>query len=402
MLKKLSILVLMSIANLYGADVASFKYGLTSLGSDSSFDQNSFNLGLKLDNSQAIAPRVELTYVSIDKKSESVDGLLQLSIDGVYDYISNYELTPYLFAGGGYEYVFGSRKHFDSQFFVDGGVGAYYPIAKDLNILGEFRGIYLLNSDNDQDGEMALFVGLSMPLGASYNTPADSDGDGVADYNDECPRTPLGVSVDARGCQLVQQVQMDSDGDSITDDKDQCPNTPAGVGVDATGCPVITQNDVQVLEEKIKPKPKRVKKRRVDSDGDGVVDSKDECPKTPKGFSVNSIGCPIKKNLQIKFEANSATIPQSQRWKVKEFADFLKRYPNAKVDIVGYTDTSGSRTKNRYLSQKRAQSVKNLLIHYGINSFRIKAIGKGDLNPIAPNDTVEGRELNRRIEAVIH
>ncbi len=401
MLKRLSALLLLSLTSLFGANVASFKYGLTSLGAGSDFDQNSFVFGLKLDNGQAISPRVELGYISIDKKGESVDGLLQFNIDGVYDYISNYELTPYLFAGGGYEHVFNSRKNFDSQFFIDGGIGAYYPITKDLNIFGEFRGIYLLTGEG-QDGETALFVGLSMPLGATYSAPVDSDGDGVADYNDECPRTPLGARVDARGCPITVQVEMDSDGDSIPDRIDNCPNTPPNVGVDASGCPVITKRDVKVLEEKIKPKRVVKKRRSLDSDGDGVNDSEDECPNTPKGFSVNEIGCPVKKNLQIRFEVNSATVPIDQQWKIREFAAFLKKYPNAKVDIVGYTDSSGNPDKNLYLSQRRAQSVKELLISYGIKASRIKAIGKGDLNPIASNDTPEGREQNRRIEAVIH
>jgi OOP family OmpA-OmpF porin len=87
--------------------------------------------------------------------------------------------------------------------------------------------------------------------------------------------------------------------------------------------------------------------------------------------------------------------------KISEFANFMRRYPNARIKIIGYTDTSGHRSKNKVLSLKRAQSVKSLLVQYGINSSKITAIGKGDLNPIATNDTVEGREKNRRIEAVL-
>jgi OOP family OmpA-OmpF porin len=403
MFKKSIVLIFAFLTVASASNFASFKYGLTSIDNDggADFSQHSFEADIKFDNGYNIAPRLGLSYVNIDKRGESVSGLLQLNIEGVYDFISNYELTPYIFGGGGYEHVISSRKNFDSQLFLDLGVGAFYPISNRLNLLGELKSMYMLNGDSDQDAEFAFYIGVSMPLLDSVDANGvDSDGDGVVDNFDRCPMTPYGVQVDNSGCPLSQIVQIDSDNDTVPDNRDRCPNTPIGIGVDENGCPVVKSEEL-VLEEKpvvlhTKPKPSI-----ADSDADGVKDEIDECPNTPKGFSVNEFGCPIKKNLQIRFKPNSWLIPSQESWKIKEFANFLKKYPNAKVDIVGYTDVSGSRERNLLLSKKRAQSVKDMLIGYGIRADRIRAIGKGDLNPIAPNDTPQGREKNRRIEAVI-
>jgi len=93
----------------------------------------------------------------------------------------------------------------------------------------------------------------------------DTDGDGVADSNDQCPGTPAGTTVDNTGCALPE----DNDGDGVPDTQDQCPGTPTDTPVDANGCAL------------------------TDSDGDGVYDNNDLCPGTPAGTPVHSDGCPI-------------------------------------------------------------------------------------------------------------
>ncbi|MMZ64144.1 Peptidoglycan-binding protein ArfA [compost metagenome] len=80
----------------------------------------------------------------------------------------------------------------------------------------------------------------------------------------------------------------------------------------------------------------------------------------------------------------------------------MKRKPEVTVTIEGYTDSSGDMRHNMKLSQQRANTVKKALVAYGVQARRITAVGKGSLNPIADNDTPEGRAKNRRIEAVIH
>ena len=70
------------------------------------------------------------------------------------------------------------------------------------------------------------------------------------------------------------------------------------------------------------------------------------------------------------------------------------------IEIHGYTDSFGSNTKNKLLSEKMAYGVMSYLIEKGINTERLTAKGFGEENPIASNLTVEGREKNRRIEVL--
>jgi OOP family OmpA-OmpF porin len=93
-------------------------------------------------------------------------------------------------------------------------------------------------------------------------------------------------------------LEHDGDGDGVGDSKDRCPNTPKGVKVDAVGCPLDSDGDgVPNNLDKCPDTPKGVKVDAVgcplDSDGDGVPDYLDKCPDTPKGVKVDAAGCPI-------------------------------------------------------------------------------------------------------------
>lgn len=71
------------------------------------------------------------------------------------------------------------------------------------------------------------------------------------------------------------------------------------------------------------------------------------------------------------------------------------------ITVEGYTDARGSEDKNQQLSQKRADAVRRFLVDHGVPSERVTAVGKGESNPVADNDTPEGRAMNRRVEIVI-
>jgi OOP family OmpA-OmpF porin len=122
------------------------------------------------------------------------------------------------------------------------------------------------------------------------------------------------------------------------------------------------------------------------------------CQGTLKEFKVAADGCPISITLEVHFLSNDYAVSDTLMDDIKSFAQFLKENSDYKVLIKGYTDSSGDKYKNKILSQNRANSVKEALVRYGIDKNRLISIGKGSLNPIADNATVEGRIRNRRIE----
>ncbi len=101
------------------------------------------------------------------------------------------------------------------------------------------------------------------------------------------------------------------------------------------------------------------------------------------------------------FALNSANLKPESHARLDSLVSFLRTYPQANVNIIGYTDSSGSEQYNQQLSERRAQSVANVLQERGIAASRIHAQGKGESDPIADNTTAEGRERNRRVEIYV-
>ncbi len=176
-----------------------------------------------------------------------------------------------------------------------------------------------------------------------------------------------------------------------------------------TFCPPLGVVDTLVLP------PTYAEEMAADSDGDGVMDAYDLCPDTPVGIEVDALGCPVaislavpgipvevvRSTININFAFDSSTIPEADVMEVTRIGDFMKHYENTRVIIEGHTDNVGSHAYNQRLSQARADAVRDrLILLHGIDPERISAIGYSFDRPIAPNDTAEGRALNRRVDAV--
>jgi outer membrane protein OmpA-like peptidoglycan-associated protein len=235
----------------------------------------------------------------------------------------------------------------------------------------------------------------------------DDDGDGVPNHLDKCPDTPKGVKVDAAGCPL------DSDGDGVPDYLDKCPGTPTGVAVDTTGCPIDSDGDgVPDYLDKCPGTPRGAKVDAkgcpVDSDGDGVPDYLDKCPGTLRGVPVDKTGCPIKGievmgdewmvRGKVLFALNKATIRPEAAEVLLKVANFLKKNPQYVVEIQGNTDNTGQMAWNMQLSKMRAEAVKKYLVSNGVAGGRLTTKEFGPNEPIAPNNTAEGRAKNRRVD----
>jgi OOP family OmpA-OmpF porin len=218
-------------------------------------------------------------------------------------------------------------------------------------------------------------LGYSWGIGA----PLDSDGDGVPNRADQCPNTPKGAKVDAKGCPL------DSDGDGVFDGLDKCPGTPAGVKVNADGCP-------------------------LDTDGDGIPDYLDKCPTVPAPGTPD--GCPppaVEKPAEpapapvdttprklvlegVNFSTDSSKLAPGSVAILDNAAATLKGWDDVKVmiEVAGHTDSTGSAAYNQKLSERRANTVRAYLI----------AKGYGETQPVADNKTRDGRYKNRRVELI--
>ena len=134
----------------------------------------------------------------------------------------------------------------------------------------------------------------------------------------------------------------------------------------------------------------------MDSDGDGVYDSRDECPGTPKGAKVDSKGCWIL-NL-VHFDTAKWDIKPGYDSILREVVAVMKQNPDLKVEVRGHADNRGSKEYNQTLSEKRARAVGAYLIQEGIDPGRLVYIGYSFTEPIAANDTPQGMARNRRVE----
>jgi outer membrane protein OmpA-like peptidoglycan-associated protein len=102
----------------------------------------------------------------------------------------------------------------------------------------------------------------------------------------------------------------------------------------------------------------------------------------------------------VQFETGKATLTSDSHARLDSIVEYMTHKPSASIEISGHTDNVGSKKKNKRLSQERADAVRDYLVGKGIEANRIQAVGYGDERPIATNETPEGRQQNRRIEAM--
>ena len=137
-----------------------------------------------------------------------------------------------------------------------------------------------------------------------------------------------------------------------------------------------------------------------DSDNDGVIDAEDLCPGTEPGAKVDETGCvPMAEiDLLVNFAFDSDAIDHSAFPMIEKMGKFLQRYPEVRIRVEGHSDSQGPAKYNQELSQRRAEAIRKALIdQYKVDASRIEAVGKGESEPVASNDTDQGRQQNRRV-----
>lgn len=243
----------------------------------------------------------------------------------------------------------------------------------------EIAGLPAFNGCPDTDGDGIKDEDDACPDVAGplvHNGCPDTDEDGLFDFIDECPET-FGPK-ENNGCPWP-----DTDNDGLLDKDDKCPYLAGPIPND--GCPY------------------------QDTDNDGVLDKDDKCPNTPG--PVANQGCPeIEKEVQeilntafdnLEFETGKDIIKSESLPSLGELAEVLLKRPEWKLQIAGHTDNVGNDQNNLVLSKKRAEAVKNFMISKGVDGERLSVLYFGETQPIASNDTPEGRQKNRRVEMTI-
>ena len=122
------------------------------------------------------------------------------------------------------------------------------------------------------------------------------------------------------------------------------------------------------------------------------------------GAQVERVGEGIKLTLgenSVRFDTNKSTLTAGAKANLDKLVPVFNQYPDTNIQIYGYTDSTGTVEHNLTLSEQRAASVKTYLATKGISSARFNTSGLGIADPIATNDTPEGRSQNRRVEFAI-
>ena len=359
---------------------------------------------------------------------------LEYKLNNGYLLSKESKFAPFLTAGIGLAGYLennndGKIQPFPVDLITPVGAGLKYQFTDNLALQYKYQYSFTNHDEHDltrmvdkNDGYGQHLLGVVISLGAKAK---DTDGDGVVDKKDMCPDTPAGVQVDASGCPLdrdgdgIADYQdecpdvpglkalngcPDSDGDGVTDSKDLCPDTPAGVKVDAKGCPLDRDGDgvADYLDKCPDVVGVPLFNGCPDTDGDGVPDYKDKCP-TVAG-PVENNGCPeeahvLVQSLEgIQFEFDSDVIKPESYPTLDAAVETLKSKTEFNLDVSGHTDNIGDDAYNQNLSERRANAVVKYLTDKGISAARLKAAGFGETQPVAENETPEGRAKNRRVD----
>lgn len=181
----------------------------------------------------------------------------------------------------------------------------------------------------------------------------------------------------------IEYKMNDTDRDGIVDYLDTQNNTPAGVVVDSKGRFIDTNRNG--VPDELERKANDSK----DGSNSAVVEKSDALKSLLEKGYVN-----------VFFDVNKDDPNAGSTNNVYHIINFLRNYPDAKAKLVGYADVRGNESKNKDLSQRRAQRVYNIIIASGINANRVSIEGQG-VDASYPADSKIGLDLARRVSVII-
>ncbi|MGE3635366.1 MAG: OmpA family protein [Sandaracinaceae bacterium] len=282
---------------------------------------------------------------------------------------------------------------------AEGALGWGFPV-DDVDLVPYVRWLTVFDLDGQLDGRPShvLMAGLELTFFDRRDPPpepempliGDRDGDTILDDIDMCTEVPedLDGFQDEDGCP-----EDDNDADGILDPDDRCPGEPEDHDgfMDEDGCP------------------------DPDNDHDGFPDVHDACPNEPE--VINGVddrdGCPDEGLItmiddrivfedRVFFDFSRARIRREARPVLEAVVQLASQHPEwTRLRIEGHADIRGSREGNQFLSELRAQRIRDALVEAGIDESRIDAIGYGDTRPAVDAHSEAGHQLNRRVELAV-
>ncbi len=317
------------------------------------------------------------------------------------------------------------------------GIGFDYTISK-------------LRQANGSSNAMEISMIYNIPLKIQNREMLDTDGDGIIDRRDECPKVPGIASL--KGCpeeldeakEPISVLGQDYDKDGILDDNDLCPyefgyvqfqgcNDQDADGIwdhidvcpslpgkiENHGCPVEipgidSDNDgiPDRFDRCIYIKGVEAFQGCPDTDDDGISDLEDDCPYV-KGTRAGN-GCPENKMTKsgfgrgeelsidvVEFDTDKHRVKSQYFFMLDRVAKMLINERHYKLVIEGHTDNEGNASYNFQLSQKRSNAVKNYLIEKGAPSGAIEIHYFGETKPKDENENSYGKARNRRAELML-
>ncbi|MBX3245976.1 MAG: OmpA family protein [Myxococcales bacterium] len=297
------------------------------------------------------------------------------------------------------------------QFGVDAAIGYELSVVRPLQLGFFVRGVVMPGGRN-QGVDAFVSVGITGSIELWGRTAQlDSDGDGLSNEREINRYRTDPFNPDTDGDGLPDGVEVDggtdprnpdTDGDGLLDGQEDAnangrvdpgETDPREADTDRGGVP-----DGYEVQHGTDP----LLAQDDDEDGDGVLNDRDACPGTAPGTEVDARGCAIIRARMvlpgIEFAFDSAEILPASERTLNIALQILRDNPDARVEIGGHTDNVGAAAYNRRLSQQRADAVRAWLVGRGVDGRRMQARGYGAAQPVAPNDTDEGRARNRRIE----
>ncbi|QRV22533.1 OmpA family protein [Marinomonas foliarum] len=308
-------------------------------------DDKAYSLGLGYQFNNPWA--VEFVYLNADSKQagNNVD-VDQYRLDGLYHLptLNSVDLTPYLAAGVGTTDFSNDTGHDNIQ--VNAGGGLKYAVNDTVSLRADFR---LVNDVEDHHLDNVTSLGVQMTFGGPSKQSSSSN-------DSYTPVEQTYTQVEPEPVQQAEPIEAEPMTEEISEQPEEMIQEES-----MTEAPMMEEPAQQTVVETLPPE-----------------------------------------KINIQFGLNKTTVEQKFYPDIEKIAVFLQENPGSTVVIEGHTDDTGAANYNQTVSEKRAQSVADVLINtFQVDESRVDAIGYGEERPFVENDTEEHREANRRIVAII-